>query len=350
MSRRNGLPQGVTEYQDRHGKFRYRGRLKGRPDHTFKAPPPSPEFFDEYRTWRDASEGMGACAARTIPGTVNDVVTRYYRSVQWRGLRDSTKAVRRAVLERLRQEHGDKRFAKLDRAAVQRMVDSRGPEAGRNFLKLIRALARVAIAANLRADDPTLGVKTVRHRTEGFHSWTEEEIGQFEAVHPNTSRARLALALLLYTGQRRGDVVTMGRQNIRGGRLHIVQSKTGRTLVIPVHSSLATIIEAAAPNNLTFLVTGQGKPFTAAGFGNWFREQCDAAGLTNCSAHGLRKAAARRLAEAGCSASEIMAVTGHASLAEAEKYVRAASQVRLADQAMARVSNLSAGLDKSEAK
>ena len=339
-----------AEYRDRHGKFRSARPAQGPSPSQLQGHASSPEFWTEYREWRDGVERLGAGASRAVSGTVADMVARYYRSAGWRGLRDSTKAMRRNILERFREEHGDKSFLRLERRHIQAMVDARGPEAGRNFLKLVRALVRVAIAAELRKDDPTVGVTTVRHKTDGFHSWTEEEIAQFEAAHPVDSRARLAFALLLYTGQRRGDVVRMGRQHVRNARLHVTQGKTGRALVIRVHPALDAILATAAPANMTFLVTGQGKPFTPAGFGNWFRDQCNAAGLPQCSAHGLRKAAARRLAEAGCTASEIMAVTGHASLAEAEKYVRAASQVWLADQAMARMSNLPDGLDKSETK
>ena len=68
-----------------------------------------------------------------------------------------------------------------------------------------------------------------------------------------------------------------------------------------------------------------------------------------CKPHGLRKAAARRLAEAGCSASEIMAITGHKTLAEVERYTRAAEQERLARQAIQRQSQSKSGepaLDK----
>jgi integrase len=101
---------------------------------------------------------------------------------------------------------------------------------------------------------------------------------------------------------------------------------------------LAAIIADTAAGNLTFLVTDQGKPYTAAGFGNWFRDQCRAAGLHGCSAHGLRKAAARRLAEAGCTPHEIAAITGHASLREVERYTEAVNRQKLADMAMAKVS------------
>jgi integrase len=88
--------------------------------------------------------------------------------------------------------------------------------------------------------------------------------------------------------------------------------------------------------HLTFLTTIFGSPFEASAFSRWFRDQCDEAGLPRCSAHGLRKAAARRLAEDGCTAHEIGAITGHASLAELVRYTKAVDQRRLAQAAMAK--------------
>src|SRR5256885_1291498 len=100
-------------------------------------------------------------------------------------------------------------------------------------------------------------------------------------------------------------------------------------LAIPVHAHLRGHL-AEVSDNMTFLMTELGKPFTAAGFSHWFRARCDEAGLPHCSAHGLRKAAARRLAEAGCTEHEIAAITGHASLREIARYTKAADQQRLA--------------------
>ena len=90
------------------------------------------------------------------------------------------------------------------------------------------------------------------------------------------------------------------------------------------------MFDATLGEHLTFMVKEFGKPFTSAGFGNWFRERCDEAGLERCSAHGLRKAACRRLAEAGCTAHQIAAISGHASLREVERYTKAVDQARLA--------------------
>ncbi len=124
---------------------------------------------------------------------------------------------------------------------------------------------------------------------------------------------------------------------MRDGIVSVRQQKTGATLSIPVHPALREILGATPAEHLTFLVTRSGKPYSPSDFSEWFRAQCDAAELPKaCSAHGLRKAACRRLAEAGCSANEIAAISGHATLREIERYTKAADQGRMARNAMAR--------------
>jgi integrase len=199
-----------------------------------------------------------------------------------------------------------------------------------------------ALAEGRVPDDPTLGVKRVKVKTTGYKTWSEAEIELFEAKHPIGSKARLAFALILYTGQRRSDVVRMGRQHIHKGVLTIDQGKTdggeAAHLEIPVHPKLREIIDATNPiGHQTFLVTSFGKPYKAAGFGNWFRELCDEAGCPDISAHGGRKATARRLAEIGCSASQIASITGHPSIAEVQRYTKAADRKRMAREAMTKL-------------
>src|SRR5262245_36454728 len=237
----------------------------------------------------------------------------------------------------------DHRIANLKRDHVVKLMAARAqrPMAANNLRKVLRAMMRHAIEIGLRADDPTRDVRAIRVKSDGFHSWNDDEIAQFEKRHPTGTPARLALALLLYTGQRRSDVVRMGPQHIRNGVLGVRQQKTGFELAIPVHSTLAAVIAETPTCHLTFLTNQFGRPFTAGYFGQWFREQCDMAGLRHCSAHGLRKAAARRLAEAGCTAHEIAAITGHASLKEIEHYTKAVDQQKLAASAMEKTSTFS---------
>jgi integrase len=112
---------------------------------------------------------------------------------------------------------------------------------------------RHAVEIGMRSDDPTRDVRKLpTAKGEGYHSWTEGEIEQFERHNPLGSRARLAFALLLYTGQRRSDVVRMGHQHIEDGGICVRQQKTGREVWIPVHEALVPIL-AEASANLTFL-------------------------------------------------------------------------------------------------
>ena len=88
---------------------------------------------------------------------------------------------------------------------------------------------------------------------------------------------------------------------------------------------------------MTHLVTEYGKPFTGDGFGNWFRDRCDEAGLPQCSAHGVRKAAASPLADIGCTIHEIMSITGHDTITEVQRYTKAAQQKQLAERVRQRI-------------
>jgi integrase len=278
--------------------------------------------------------------SRTIPGSMRALAISYYNGAAFRSLRASSQYERRGTIDRFCREHGDKRVATLQRQHIVKLIAAKAekPWTAYSLRKALRELMKHAVEIGLRSDDPTRDVKPISVSSEGHHSWTEAEITQFETRHPIGSRQHLAFALLLYTGQRRGDVIRMGRQHLREGLLSVRQEKTGALLEIPVHTALAQAINAISRKELTFLTTQRGQPFKPVPFSNWFRRACDAAGLPHCSAHGLRKAAARRLAEAGCTANEIAAITGHASLREVARYTRAADQRRLAVAAMAKVS------------
>jgi len=130
----------------------------------------------------------------------------------------------------------------------------------------------------------------------------------------------------------------MGRQHIHNGALSVIQQKTATPLRVPLHPALLAVLEATPNNHLTFLVTRSGQPYSGNDFSEQFRAWCDEARLPKeCTGHGLRKAACRRLAEAGCSASEIMSISGHRTLKEVERYTREAEQERMARNAMARI-------------
>lgn len=332
-------PRYVSSYYDRHGKLWWKFRRRGFHPTQSRALFGSAEWWAWYNACGEG-EPRQIGAERTKPGTIAALIVAYYRSTSFTTLRASTQSTYRHEIERFREAHGDKGLATLEGRHIRRMLDAKAgkPEAANNLLRILRILMSFAVERGLRRDNPTLGIRKVRSQSDGRHSWTEEEIARFETRWPTGTRQRLAMALMLFTGQRRSDVVGMGRQHVKDGSIRVRQMKTGTALVIPVHPELQTILDATPNKHLTFLVTEGGKPFSVAGFGNWFGDACRAAGLPDaCRAHGLRKAAARRLAEAGCTAHEIASVTGHKTLAEVQRYTLAANQENLAKAAIGKV-------------
>jgi integrase len=279
-------------------------------------------------------------AKRVQAGSVAAVVNTILASAEFAALAEETRRTRRNLLKRFCGRYGDHPVAPIERRHVQAIIDSKAatPSAARNWLAMIRIVMKAAIKAGLRESDPTIGVKRPKIKGRGYQTWEEEHIAQFLTAHPAGSRARLALMLLICTGQRRGDVVTMGRQHIRAGKIAVRQKKTGEPLLLPILPELRVALETTTTQHLTFLTTRTGKPFTPAGFTNWFRDMCNVAGLPNgLSAHGLRKAMCRRLAEAGCSSKLIAAVSGHQSLRMVQHYTEAADQSRMAEEAISRL-------------
>jgi integrase len=212
------------------------------------------------------------------------------------------------------------------------------PAAANHILRMFRLLGRHAFETGRLLADPTVGVRRLKEAKQGFPTWTEEDIARFEERWPSGTKPRLAFALFLYTGQRRSDVVRMARHDLRDGLLQVRQQKTGKEVWIPLHSALRAELEQLPPGQGVFLLTEAGRPFSPNGLYNNMVEWARLAGVPKGrSPHGLRKAAAVRLAEAGATSQEIMAITGHTTLAEVERYTRDAAQKRLAERAMARL-------------
>ena len=336
----------VVEDVDRHGNVRIYFRRKGSLKIRLPGPIGSPEYIEAHKAALAGTQQTEKHeGGRVVPGSVRALCVDYYKSAMFKKLDARTQHVRRQILDRFCQHKndGDKPFALLlprhIRSRRDEMVDR--PEAANGLIKALRQLFKFAVDYDHHDRNPAKDVDYLKSKGDGFHSWTIEEIRQYEIRHPVGTSARLALALALYTGQRRSDIVQFGRQHVREGCLVFTQHK-GRNskpvrLEIPIIPELGRIIDASPTGDLTFLINGLGRPFTSNGFGNWFRDRCDEAGLTQCSAHGLRKATAARLADIGCTPHEIMAITGHTTLKEVTRYTKAANQKKQATRAMKRL-------------
>lgn len=332
----------VQALTDRHGRRRHYFRRKGQAPIALPGLPGSREFMAAYQAALDgAPEPRQIGIERTRAGSFNALIIDYYSSAYFKTLQPITQKTYRNVIERFRSEFGDLSVAGLQtnhiRKILDRLADKRG--AAYNLRRILRILMSFAVEYGYRQDNPARDIRAPRKAGTGYRSWTEEDIAQFEAYWPHGSRERLALRLLLYTAQRRADVVRMGRQHVNGQTLTVAQSKSlGRTrLTLPIAPALAEVLATVPPGQLTFIQTAYGKPMTPAGFGNWFAAAAREAGLPpHSSAHGLRKASARRLAEAGCTPAQIKSWTGHKGLSEVALYTAAADQIRLAKDALAR--------------
>jgi len=214
------------------------------------------------------------------------------------------------------------------------------PGAANNRLKYLSAMCGWAIENDKMTRNPCRDVRRLKKSKQGgFHTWTVAEVAQFEEHHPIGTKARLALALLMYLGVRRGDVVRLNAEMIREDVISFVPRKMSYMRDNETHKPILPVLKSVlskSPFGLeNFLETSFGKPFTPAGFGNWFRERCDEAGLPHCSAHGLRKAAATIMAENGATIHQLMAVFDWTNPAQAKPYTDAANRKKLAREAMA---------------
>lgn len=328
----------VSPMRDRHGKVRYRYRRKGCATVYLPGVPGSSEFAEAYAA-AVAGVPRSAGEKRTKPGSINALIVTAYQSAEWEALSQTTRATYRGIIERLRLECGDFPVAGMKPAHIYTMVDRRKatPAAANNLIKVLRWLMDFAVRRQMRTDNPAAVVKPIKYDTDGFHTWSESEIAKFEARWPVGTRERLAFDLLLYTAQRSGDVRQMGRQHVSDGFIEVKQEKTGAELDIPIHSRLAASLATVPSNQMQFLLHKLGVGYTAAGFGNWFKAACRVAGLPHCSAHGLRKSAATRLADAGCTESQIQAITGHVTSKEVQRYTRKRNQRLLASDALAKI-------------
>ena len=198
LSTRSGLPKHCSWNIDRHGKRRVRFRKAGFTTY-FTDTPWGESFMAQYAQAIDgvtASANIGA-ELRTRPGTFSALVVNYYRSPEFRGMKPSTQQSRRSVIERFRREHGSKPLKGLQRKHIQQIIGDKSdtPQGANNLLKALRVILAYAVDQELISTNPAVGVKKYKAEGDGYHSWSEAEIAQFEAHHPVGTKARLALVL-----------------------------------------------------------------------------------------------------------------------------------------------------------
>jgi integrase len=321
----------VSSFRDIRGKMRYRFR-RGGVSVYLPGTPGSAVFLDAYQKLLEDFEPQ----RRAPDGTLDALAQIYFASPAFLKNKASTQRAYRSNLRAFLDKWGDAPVGLLetdDLAEIIGLMADR-PGAANNLIKRLRALFKIARRKGWVSFDPTEDIPYFK--TGEIHTWNAGEHAAFVRHHQPGTMARLAYMAHLHTGQRKGDIVRLPMPKKASEPIRLVQEKTGKRLEIPLAPALWQEIKRHT-RRPSLLVTSFGKPFTANGYGNWFRERCREAELPErCSSHGLRKSAAKDLAEAGCSAHEIQAITGHGTLKEVERYTRAAEQSRLAKSALAK--------------
>jgi integrase len=299
----------------------------------------SDEFETEYQA---AILGKSRPSKEVAAGTLAWLLARYRETAEWQqGLSLTTRRQRDRIFAQVLKTAGNVRIAQITTATIENGYERRAstPAQARHFLDTMRGLFKWAAKAKLVKVDPARGVDRVpRKKTDGFIPWTEEHVVAYEARWPIGTRQRVWLDVLLYTGLRRGDAVRFGRQHVRNGVGRLKTEKTNTTVTLPILRVLAETLAAGPCGDLTFIAGEHGQPFTRGGFGNAFHEACRAAGVPG-SAHGVRKIAATRAANAGATVAELEAIFGWTGGHMASHYTQSADRERLALRAMHKLAN-----------
>jgi len=343
----------LVEDVDRHGNVRVYFRRKGQPKIRLREMPGTEAFNDEYQRVFCSEIKPPSADQHTpaMPGRMRWLCQQYYASAAFQSLAESTRKVRRGILEEICRRAGNFRYAMMEPSHVAKLRDEKAafPDAANNRVKALRQLFAWASSVEYRyaTKNPARDVGRLRsNNPDGIRAWTEADAVRYETRHPIGTKARLAFDLLLYTGVRRSDVVRLGPQmerwfgetspdgnTVEVQKLVFTETKGGSRIVktheLPILPALRQSIDATPIGHLVYLVTAWGQPHSAKAFGNWFKKRCREAGLEEVSAHGLRKLGAQRCAEAGASEHQLMALFGWTNPQQAALYTKKANRAKL---------------------
>ena len=350
------LPKYIQAFVDSNGHARHYFRRKGYPLTTLPGLAWTPQFMAAYGEALQSSEELLAKAKGTKPrrdaqpvervtkGSLAALI-RHYKLAKFKELGEETQSFYTRLFVRLERSAGPLPVAKLTEADIQHMIDVRaaghGIEAGNHLRRVFRLLMQFAKERGYRSDNPAANILKKKHpkgKRRGWATLSEDDIELYFKKWELGTPQHLAMTVLLWTGQRRKDIVALGPHsviggytlaNLKGRSIALIQSKTGKPLEIPLAPALADALTACkiTADAPAFILTDKGKKRSFKAFTGQFTDWGRAAGIKGqCSPHTLRKAAARRLAEAGCTVHQIASITGHDSLEEIERYTKEAAQ------------------------
>lgn len=334
--------QGVTLAPDRHGKLRSRFRkiIKGkRIDVYLPGEIGSDEFLAALQRAR-SGEGLGA-SNPVRQDSYDFLIQTFKQSPSYGSLAASSRRTKDFFLNFLSECVGTGQYKETKAVHVESLMGQmKGPTAANRLRQVMAELFdHAAKRLGFERPNPARLADSVKIRTTGHHSWNDAEIEIYRAAHPSGTKARLALELLYGSAAARSDVVAMTRANLKDGRISYRRQKTDVLADLPITIELARELEQLPADQFLLLVTRKGTAYPVGSFAKVFANWCKQAGLKGCSPHGLRKARATLLAEAGASENEVAAFLAHARPQEAGVYTNAANRATLADNAASRAEN-----------
>jgi hypothetical protein len=350
---------GVEPNRNRHGRLRWYFRPdRAKPRIRLPDDYGSPEFELAYRAAvagdpMPSSQSLARQGRRSSRGSLGWLVSLYLASPAFLGNRASTQRPRRTMLEKLAVSKGQVDIEDITRSVIQDSMNARRETVHMANAWLTTVSNMFDWATKEDQPDPLTGksvpileenpcalVKRFQapkkddlDEESGHPTFSDKDLATFEAAYPEGTLERRAYATFLYTGFRVGDGARVGRQHVqRDGTIKIKTEKTGTEVCIAIVPPLQRALAAGPqgpPEVLNFLTTSRGKAWDKNYLGWWFGDRCRAIGLDR-SAHGLRKASARRFAERGATVPQLMAIFGWKTPSIAMHYVEMANRKKMA--------------------
>ncbi len=297
----------------------------------------SPEFVAAYEAALEGSRPRKG--ARAPGGTLAWLIEQYLCSLRYQNLSPSRKRTIRRELDWLKRRAGKYHFARLKVRHVEALMAKKSGPAAANAVKKNLSMLFNFAAKKLgyMGPNPARYAEKMKANPDGYHTWTEEEVLRFLDRHGPGTKARLVLLLALNAGMSRQDLTRVGWQNVQNGRITYQRHKTAVAADMPILPELAAELGRVPKTRMLFVAHGRDhRPYSPASLGNWFRDRCREAGVPG-SLHGLRKAGATRLANAGATEWEIASFLAHADTSQASVYTKKANRARLADSGFAKL-------------
>lgn len=299
----------------------------------------SKEFFEAYESAKQSfvAQKQGVPSDAPLPAnSLGALIVAWRGSVEYKNLKLKTRNGYEWGLSGVPAPALRLPVAKMNRPWIIRTRDSLSETPGKAnyFVTVIKAVLFWGMDRGWIASNPAMKIKRLKGGG-GYRRWTDNEIAAFTSERAGAFVVPVLLGL--YTGQRRGDVLSMSWNAYDGQCITTVQGKTGAEVIVPVHPVLKAALDAAkaSRSSVKICVRPDGKPWGESHFGHAFADMRSALGLPDdVHYHGLRHSAASRMAEAGASDSQIQAVTGHKTRQMVELYTAGARRKQLAKDAI----------------